>query len=235
MIMKKMLFSAAIILGCNSFSAGAFEYLPLPPPPPPQSAYDGRDNAWRNGNYQSALDYQLRIANMDNSIEISAASDCFVLAMCYWNVGNRSQAIACVERGISCLRNGRYTAGSGCERAAVEFLQKMRNGDLPDKFNYYDTHTFGVLGYIMAVPEAVWYHKMGQHNARLDAIIRYCDSMIQSYQRRQDEIEREAKRYARLEYLNGTGCEFSIDHPPAYGTELRNKWDACRRVYDIFR
>ena len=163
---------------------------PIPEPPPPQSLNDNLKEAWISGDHYSALNYQLELTRLGDKHGINAARNSFVLAMCYWNVNNKYKAIAEVEKGIYFLRTEKYTAGSGCEKVALDFLRRMRNGLLPSKFNYYDTYTEGALGYIMAIPDAVFHKNISNHTQRLKVLTRYLEIEIEKYQRKLDYLNK---------------------------------------------
>ena len=192
-------------------------------------------NAWKNRDYRTALNYLLRIRNNPIVyVGVNFASECFEAAMLYWNLGDKSQAVAEVNRGINTLRRDQYTGGTGCEAAALKFLAKMRSNDLPAEFSYYDTYDFGILGYITAAPRAVYNKKIGQEIDRWRRLGQMLDSQMYSLQLRSEAIERELKRNARHSYQRSTGDTFSPNNPPAYGTEKRAEWEACKRTFDLF-
>ena len=69
--------------------------------------------------------------------------------------------------------------------------------------------------------------------ARYSALMAYLDSGIQAAKREGHRIEWNAKFNADREYQSATGKSFDPSRRPSGGFE-REKWDAAKRVYDIF-
>lgn len=194
-----------------------------------------RYEAWARKDYSAALREQKAvIENLKTDSDVLLAENAFILGMLYWNVGQTRNAVSALENGIQILRKGTYVGGSGCERRAVVFLRKMRQRQLPNYFSCHDASSGGILGYIMEVPNAVYHKKINQLIQRYEAIGRMNESMANTYRIQGEMQARFARFYAGMEYQKSTGDTFSPSHPPISGTEKREKWDACKRIYDIF-
>ena len=153
--------------------------------------------------------------------------------MLWWSVGERSNARSEMENMISKLKNGRYTSGSGCEKRAEIFLQKMHSGDLPSRFAPIDFGGY-LHNFIMEVPYAAQSRTLNKISARYEAIGNMAAASTAVYRQQGRAQAMMAKHYASSEYQKYTGRTFSPDNPPAYGTTDRERWEGCKRIYDIF-
>ena len=190
----------------------------------------------RSGDWEAALQKQFEYMNAtrNSEIDINKARNHVTASMLCWNVGRKEQAKSLLSQAISIMRNGQYLGG-GCEDRAVKFLAKMRAGQLPSCFTNADLqYSGGVQNYVMKKPDARYSAMIERSIAKYDAMIAAADSMIKSYELQGDLDAARAKAYARQEYQNSTGRSFSPENPPSWGTRERERWDACKRVYDIF-
>ena len=158
------------------------------------------------------------------------------LAMLQWNDNEQSSALSSMEEAIRLMKYGE-SLGNGCEKLAEKFLEKMRSDDLPSTFTPTDILSdCGIKKNIMAPVEARFWKCTNASIARSNLMISWAESMTRTYQMDGERQARMARQGARQEYLRKTGNEFSPDRDtrPSYG-KARDEWDACKRVYDIFK
>ena len=160
-------------------------------------------------------------------------------AMLYWNLGESNRAIRhmtfCVDQlAEEAQRYGRENRG--VKRAQV-LLEKMKRGAIPGKFSVNDITGYNqpsVLSFIMRpINDAIgaYYQKQTAHLDRLNAAM---DAEIDVYRKEGRHQAMMATFNAEMDYLRSVNKTFDPDNQPPRGSADREKWDECKRIYDIF-
>ena len=187
------------------------------------------------GNYSEAAYQMEKKIEQGEWASVNQASEYIELAMLKWNLGKKYEAQRAVKNAIHIMKNGDNLANSQCEERAEIFLEKMKNNNLPKTFVANDFYLSGVLGYIMEIPYAV-YDKRCKRGIRFySAQTFYADNMMKSYRHQANSQALISRAFARKAYLDATKDTFSPNNPPPYGSKARKHWDACKKIYDIFK
>lgn len=196
---------------------------------------EGYDNALKSGNYSRAAEIKERSINPNSILSEILAGEYVELAMLKWNLREKSDAVDAMEKAINVMKYGRDVSGSGCEKRAEIFLEKMKENDLPRTFVYRDFFMSGVWGYIMAPVDAEAKHRVSRNTNYYRQQASYYDAVMASARHHAESNARIAKAYASSRYLKNTKDTFSPNNPPPRGSEKREYWDACKKIYDIFK
>lgn len=193
------------------------------------------DDALKNGNYSRAAEILEGRINPNSILSEILAGEYVQLAMLKWNLREKSEAVDAMEKAINVMKYGRDVSGSGCEKRAEIFLKKMKRNELPRTFVCKDFYMSGVWGYIMAPVDAESKRRVARNTNYYRQQADYYDAAMASARHQAESNARIAKAYASSRYLKYTKDTFSPNNPPPRGSEKREYWDACKRVYDIFK
>lgn len=194
--------------------------------------------AAKSGNWEVAFarHSQAMQTEMGRGISVAAkASNCLSSCLYKWNLEEYEKAQGHLEECVYILKNSGY--GNGCEARAVVFLNKMKNGKVSRgiKFTYTDISLKnGIASYIMEVPWALEFKKWDDIKRRYDTINRILDSQLHSARLESQRIEGTIKIQARQDFLEKHNETFDPNNRPSYNSPMREDWDACKRIYDIF-
>lgn len=194
--------------------------------------------AAKSGNWEVAFDRhsQSMQTEMGRGISVAAKASNFLRSCLYkWNLEEYEKAQGHLEECVRILKNSGY--GNGCEARAVVFLNKMKNGKVSRgvKFTYTDISLKnGIASYIMEVPWALEFKKWDDIKRRYDTINRILDSQLHSARLESQRIEGTIKIQARQDFLEKHHKTFDPNNRPSSNSPMREDWDACKRIYDIF-
>ncbi len=184
--------------------------------------------AQQRGDYTTAIDWKLKMATDNYEVPVNIASDYVALCLLYRCTGNDYKAKECLNSAIHIIRNN---YGKNSEQRAVQLL---RNFDrIPRNLKYADLQEIECC--VMEMPQAIFDKQSAKLKARYDAIIGMMDAEIRRNNVQSRIFEMNAKFYAGTEYLQSTGRTFDPSNPPEYGTSAREKWETCKKIYDIFK
>ena len=188
------------------------------------------DQALESGNYTEARRMKLRLIQdpEDPSLHVNIASDYISLALVSWCLGKDGEARVAISNAIKLIKNG-DNLGNGSEARAEILLHNLHK--LPRQLSLREINEICV--FTMEIPYAQWRKEMNRTNARIDAMTARFDSEIRSLRRQGDVQASMAKFHAKQEYEKSTGKSFNPNYPPR-GEIARDKWNACKRIYDIW-
>lgn len=188
-------------------------------------------------NYSDGLSDDEVIAKAKSDVlAANAAAKFLTRFMLNWNLRQFDDAKRNLRQCILTLKHGQHL-GDGCEVYAEALKKKVDNGDLSKSltFTFHDmTANAGVHNAVMKVPYAMGIAKMKAESYRFEVLGRMFDSMNRSAMLEGQRIERDAKFKANQEFSSKYNRDFDPDRRPAEGTRMRDDWDACKRVHDIF-
>lgn len=241
---KALICAAAVIISAFAYSqdwqrAAFFNMMQTPSDSDLDLSFqklNESDAAAKRGDWDEAKDAYLWLANRSSSLEtdVNRASNFLSASMCAWNLGDSDDADEYLGKAIDKMRYG-DNLGGGCEARAVAFRAKLRAGKWPRRFTYADmNYDTGVHTYIMAPVNDRFHGRIRASIARSDAIGGMADAQRGVYEAQGRWQERQAKFSASREYREATGRTFDPSDPPSRGTSAREKWDAAKRIYDIF-
>ena len=194
--------------------------------------------AAKSGNWEVAFDRHSQAMQTEmgrGNSAVQKASNCLRTCLYKWNLEEYESARKYLEECVYILKNSGY--GNGCETRAIVFLNKMKNGKVSRgiKFTYTDISLKnGIASYIMEVPWALEFKKWDDIKRRYDTINRILDSQLHSARLESQRIEGTIKIQARQDFLEKHHETFDPNNRPSYNSPMREDWDACKRIYDIF-
>lgn len=186
------------------------------------------DEAARAGDHQAACEALLRLLNSSQSADVNKACDRIALGLHYWCLHKDSQAKYAISKAIRHMKNGDFLGG-GCENRAETLLNKIYR--LPRSMSYDEIQA--LIDYTMQPVYDQFRKTCARRNARLDAMIGKFESEINSLRREGNFQASMAKFQAELDYVKSTGRSFNPNIRPTNPYVIK-KWEACKRVYDIF-
>ena len=230
--------TASLLAGASQAQFMPFQGLDLPK----------IDFSWSNkateaekrGDWSSAIDYKKK--DMANNYDYNSrncsvvnASGHLELFLLYWNVGQKSEAKAQLRKCVEIIQND-STMKPGCADRAAALLKKVENDELSGKFTYADmSQACGIACFVMEVPYAVYNANMDTICRRYQAMAGMFEAKTQVYRKQGEMVAFQAKTYAKGEYEKKHHRTFDPDDRPSEESGRREDWDACKRVYDIFK
>ncbi len=192
-----------------------------------------RDEAVNSSLWQTAITICLE---MEGPPKDTSSESNVQLALLYWNLGKKDDAIQNMMYAVEKLKDGK-----GSEKRAQILLNKMEKGAITGEFNARD-----ILGY--SNPSLLSFVM----KPRLDAIK---DASIENYRKRTAHLDRLIARMnaeidvsraeehhqamlatfnADMDYLRSANKTFDPNNRPPLESAEREDWDACKRIHDIF-
>lgn len=199
---------------------------------------DSFNSAVYSGAWRKTIEVVAEMAGTSEPDKADAASN-LRFAMLYWNLGESNRAIRhmtfCVDQFAKFAQKyGRENRG--VKRAQV-LLEKMKRGAIPGNFSVNDITGYSqpsVLSFIQRpINDAIgaYYRRQTAHLDRLNAAL---DAEIDVYRKEGQHQAMLATFNAEMDYLRSVNKTFDPDNQPPLGSADREKWDECKRIYDIF-
>ena len=218
--MKKLCLFLAVVFSVVSAKASDF------------SSYVAEQrNAINSENWHRAIECTFGMINSSSNGDVTSSSF-LALGVLLWISGNREKAQSAVERSIHVMR---YSDGVEESKvfAAVKILKAIRNSSGTPSWRERQVLVSFVKVLGVNSNNTVNSITRARDAARYNALMAYLDSGIQAAKREGHRIEWNAKFNASRDYYSETGKSFDPSRRPSGGFE-REKWDAAKRVYDIF-
>ena len=190
--------------------------------------YNSKEAALKSGNYSEARRLLLRLIQSDGA-SVNTASSYIQLALVDRCLYKDNEAKTAISNAIYNMKNGDML-GNGCEARAEILLRKINK--LPRRLSYREI--YDISAFTMEIPYAQWHREMDRIIARYDALAGRFSSQTRSLLREREFQASVAKFYAKQEYEKSTKSTFNPNYPPPRGSEAREKWNACKRIYDIW-
>ena len=198
-------------------------------------SWEDRDEAIMSGAWRRAINI---IVDLSGSPEKMDASNNISLALLYWNLDEKSNAIQNMKYCVEKLRDSSREYGvKGCEKRAEILLERMKKGKLMGEFDA--THIlgynrFGLQSFIMKpVLDAIKDH-YSKKTVHLDRLIGMIDASTDVYRKEGQHQAKLATFNAEMDYLKSCGDTFDPNSRPPSDSPNRANWDACKRIYDIY-
>lgn len=213
--------SVPAIVTADSVSALTLGELP--------QALMARGDAIKAGDWSQAVHISRRMLLYDRDgdmpVPINAVTDYMYLFFCAWNMGNKTFALNNLRDGIAYMSS---KFGNNCDSRAKVLLAKAEEGKLPEQFTSNDIQSSaGICCFILEMPKAV----SERHHA---ALMNQIQASTDVYRKEGEWQASHAKFHAKREYEDKYHRSFDPNDRPPEGSQRRDDWDSCKRIYDIF-
>lgn len=191
--------------------------------------------AIRSEKWQDAIANTIGMINQtkDNNISASAFLQ---LGSLLWLSGNQSKAVSAINRSIHIMRYSSNVDAS-VTMSAKKILARVSKSNTPPT----PQEKSALIHYIITLNNTAinFYENVESEKQRQEEIRRHnllmrrYDAEIVRLKQEAKHFERESKRKADREYWETTRKTFDPERHPE-GRFARERWDAAKRIYDIF-
>ncbi len=184
-----------------------------------------------SSNWHRAIECTFGMINSSYNADVTSSSF-LALGALLWITGNNEKAVSAIERSLHIMRHS-DGVDEAKALAAVKMVKAVRNASGTPSWSQQQALVSFVKVLGVNSDNTLTEIRRANEAARYSALMAYLDSGIQAAKREGHRIEWNAKFNADREYQSATGKSFDPSRRPSGGFE-REKWDAAKRVYDIF-